>query len=392
MFKRISILHHLKLLGTTTLCASSLSAFGAGSTVMPPGETIQSARAAGMGGAAVGVADDWSAIFTNPAGIGNQDDAKKTLRGLEIPNLTVGANRASLRLMKTYTRAQESGISEVEREIVEDDNDLLYSRATLFPYLTVRRFQLGLLLDGSVSAYQSEKDSTTASGQSVTGKIATFERSQAAAVVGFSIPYLTSGSSFGATARYSIRTSNFATASIIDNKPRREGGSLVDGTNRTRGLAVDLGLILRSKNPYVPQLGVSLRDLGGSYYRGLGKKDNPEVDRTNLTTAFTFDPLANHRGGIRFLATIEGHHLNDGRVSEDEKLRVGAEARIGSTGEQAPIAVRVGHNLAGFSYGASLDALFMKLEFGSLVESVDGRDGNKPDRRNFVRLALDLRI
>jgi hypothetical protein len=392
MVQRISFFQILQLLGMSTLGTHAQTALGNGSITMPPGETVQSARAAGMAGAGIGLADDWSAIFVNPAGIGNQDDAKTTLRGLEIPNFTVGANRASVRLMQTYTRAQESGVSEVERELAANDNDLLFARATVFPYLTVRRFQLGILLDGHIIGYRSEKNSTTASGEKVSGRIATQERSQAAAVFGFSIPYLNSGSSFGVTARYGVRTSSFSSATIVDGEAHREGSSLVSETNRTRGLAVDLGLILRSKNPKVPILGVTLRDLGGSYYRSLTDKDRPEVDRTNVSTALTFDPFAGPHGRFRLLATVEGHHLNDGRIHDDQKLRLGAEARVGSTGEQAPLAVRVGHNLSGFSYGASLDAYFLKLEFGSLVETVDGRDGEKPDRRNFARLALDLRL
>jgi hypothetical protein len=369
-----------------TLCAIFGSQCALSATVLPPFETVQNVRAVGMGGATVAVADDESAIFSNPAGIGQEDDPSLTLRGFSIPNLSLGVNAKTYDLFGNM-ESSTSGLKEVEKILPASENTALYFRGTSFPYITIGRIQLGLLVDAAAEAVQDL--GTNAQSVAWDREIQVWQRSQAGLIAGFSVPHRKSGLSAGLTARYTFRTSYFSTITETDNAVTRNE----TGFNRTRGVALDGGFLFEPMSRYmiIPTVGISVRDIGNTLYRGTGKDDSDEIEKANLMVGATWKLLPGKRGDTQVILTTEGHHLNDTRVADKDKFRVGGEVRFAQRITKAPIALRAGHNLRGFSYGASVNLLLLKLELGSLVEGIQTSSGVYLDRRNFARLSVDLR-
>lgn len=200
--------------------------------MLPAAETYQSTRSAGMAGASVAVADDESAIFSNPAGIGQEDDPGLTLRGFSLPNMSVGMNSEAYRIFNEM-KPSAGGFKNIENIVESGSNKSVYFRGTSFPYVTVSRIQLGLLVDATAQATQVMNDGTLGVGWD--RSLNAWQRSQAGVVAGFSVPHRHSGLSAGISTRYTIRTSYFEnvfqTGETITRTETR--------VNRTRGLALD---------------------------------------------------------------------------------------------------------------------------------------------------------
>ncbi len=355
------------------------------SRVMPVHETYEATRSVGMAGASAAIADDESAIFSNPAGIGQEDNPKLILRGFAVPNLALGANQTTYRLLNDFGKTQSAGFDSVENLLSPNENSLLFFRGSTFPYITIQRFQVGLLIDATAQGYQALGSST--SGATWDRYIEAWQRSQAGAVAGFSVPWRDTGASVGLTSRYMVRSSYFEELKITGENVERNTRTM----NKTRGCAWDVGFQFAPKKSAVPTMSFALRDVGNTWYRGMKSSDENEIEKANLMLGLLWKVSINRSSGTQVLFTTEGHHLNDSRVSDKDKFRLGSELRIGERVTPTPFALRIGHNLSGFAYGASLDLLLLKAEIGSMVVPVDTVAGRKLDRRNYARITVDLR-
>ncbi len=246
---------------------------------------------------------------------------------------------------------------------------------------------MGLLIDATAQATQVM--GTDVPGATWDRSLQAWQRSQAGVVAGFSVPHRDSGLAGGLTARYTIRTSYFSDITETDGVVSRTESTV----NRTRGLALDAGALFESprRNALVPILGFCIRDIGNTLYRGTRNTDSSEIEKSNVMAGATWKLVPGKKSDTQILFTVEGHHLNDARVSDNDKIRLGSEFRLAERIAKTPLAFRVGHNLRGFSYGMSVDLLLLRLEAGSLVEGLKTEAGTFLDRRNFVRLSVDLR-
>ncbi len=370
----------------SVLCATSLESKAWASKMLPPFETYLGTRSAGMAGASAAVADDENAIFSNPAGIGQEDEPSLILRGFSVPNISLGIDRKAYKFLGSI-ESGSNNFKQVENLFSPEEKSALFFRGTTFPYVTVGRVQMGILMDATAQATQVT--SNDVSGATWDRSLHAWQRSQGGLVAGFSVPHRDSGISAGLTARYAFRTSYFEDVNIT--------GATIDRTesrvNRTRGLAIDGGLLIEPSQRYLwlPGLGISVRDVGNTVYKGTGAADEAEIEKSNLMVAARWKLVPGKKSDTQVLFTVEGHHLNDSRVPESDKLRIGSEIRLGERAAKTPFAFRVGHNMRGFSYGGSIDLLILRLEAGSMVEGIPTAAGTFLDRRNFVRLSVDLR-
>lgn len=353
----------------------------------------------GMGGAAIAVADDGDALFLNPAGIGGEDGerSKTILRGAQFPNATVGANRYTLGLYRAYRDAKEKSTA-VERTILEArERDVVYGYASMFPYLTILRFQMGLLASAWGEGYVTRHDTPRASAYSTKEAPLSYDRtitaygmSQTGAVAGFSLPYKQTGFSLGVAGRYAMRTSFYRDVEASGETARKEGERYSSSLNATRGVGVDVGALWNIRAAGGPALGLTLRDVGDTRYRGVRSSDHAEIERTNLGLGVSLRPELAKEVALLFAADVQ--RITDGRLPLRDKVKIGFELGVGSLlGARAPFSLRAGHNTRAPSLGVGVDLLFVKIDASWFGEAVPGPSGTRVDARGLVKASIDLR-
>lgn len=366
---------------------------------LPAHDAYLGARAQGMGGAFVSVADDESAIFSNPAGIG-QEDGKKTkrlLRGASFPNATAGFNHSPAGLQRALVKTDDDE-TRMERALKElNKSDLNYARTTLFPYFTVGRVQLGILVDQETQTYrtkydtpQTSKFATSTDALTYDSRLDILSRSQVGGVLGFSVPHSKLGLSVGVSARATQRATIYSDFESSDNVAKQSAGDFKKVANKTKGLAIDSGILYRvSPKNWGPTLGLAVRDIGDTQYKGTSASNKIEVEKMNLVAGMSITPALGKYFGTA--VTFEAQRINDNRVLVKDKLRGGLELRVGDNDVTAPMLLRAGHNGRGVSLGASLDLLLFKVDVAKYPELVDGPAGKRVDQRYLARLSIDLR-
>ena len=373
----------------------------ASSQDMLPIDNFRSTRSEGQGGVGVSLAQDGDAVFLNPAGVGNEDgrNSKRVIRGLTLPNLTLGLNPYTYDVVKAY-RSENSTNASVERAILEGSGHKnLFGYFSAFPYITLSRFQLGILVNswgqGSVQSSESPQKSRFATPQEplVYDKaIEVYGVSQTAAVLGFSVPYRTSGFSLGVTSRVGLRTSLKQTFEANDGVAQRSSETFKSSLNSTKGLAVDLGFLYEnSKMALRPRWGLSVRDVSNTSYKPIKSDGFREVDKMNVATGLSINPQIG--GALNTTLAVEGHRLSDVRVAWANKLRTGLEIGVGGN-ESAPLfALRGGYNGHAPTAGASVDLVFFRLSGAWYAEhvSVNSSDEKSLDQRFLLNLSIDLR-
>ena len=367
--------------------------------LLAPKESFESPRWRALGGISSVFSDDGDAIFGNPGGIGDEDGdkSKNFLRGASFPNVTLGINKYTRELYKAYSNGAETRDQKVEQGIRTSQNkEVLYGRFTAFPYVTLKRFQLGVLIDTVGQGYlhniepaEASEYSTVQAPKSVTSKMKISSQSQIAIVSGFSIPYKNTGISFGVTVRYASRASLYKDVEMNEEVAADSAKAASRAVNKTRGLGVDLGLLYRSTNSWRPSAALVVHDLANSRYKALNSKYENEHEKTNVVLGFSVMPINGRIFGTT--AAFEAHHLTDTRVTFADKMRIGLEFALGPTDGHAPVSVRVGHNLVAPSFGLAADLVFLKVDLSSFGEPIEGPTGRRIDTRYLMRFLVDLR-
>ena len=343
-----------------------------------------------MGGASIGVASDGDALFTNPAGVGSEDgpDSKKIVRGLSMPNVTLGASRSSLPVLKAYKSPANSGekIEQILLQSPQSGTPSYYFGA--FPYITISRFQLGLVLNSWAQGYRD----TAEDGSQ---KIDLYGISQSGVVAGFSLPYVSSGFSLGVTTRAIYRKSLILVLNSTAGSPPESNQTIKSSLNSTKGLGVDVGFLYQSSNLRLkPKMGLSLRDVGDTSYKSTKAEGNREVDVMNIGAGVSLNPRLGKWGTLTL--ALDGQRLSDLRVDWPSKLHVGAEISGGGSEAKSLFALRCGYNGEGVTAGGSLDLVFFNLGVAWYSQSVspqtDTKAAKRMDERLLLNLSIDLRV
>lgn len=366
---------------------------------VPVYEVFPSTRANGMGGATSAVADDGDALFTNPAGIGREDGdkPKSLLRGAAFPSITLGVNQYTRGLYNVYNNGGATRDERLEKTILASGNkEVVYGRFTALPYFTIGHFQLGLFVDDYVQGYLEKLEpaaesefSTPEAPKTVDTRMKVEAKSSAGAIVGFSLPYKNTGMSLGMTARYATRASLYRNVEMASGVARKSSQAALKAVNKTRGLAIDSGVLYRSSKSWAPAFALVFHDVGDAYYRKSPSGKIDEVEKMNIVTGLSARPPLGKMFGA--VVSFEAHHLNDKRVALRDKMRFGTEFLIGSSDTTAPLKVRFGHNLSSPSVGVSADLIFLHLDFATYREILNGPNGRRKDTRYLLRTTVDLR-
>lgn len=358
-------------------------------------------RAAGMGGISISLADDEWAVLGNPAGIGRQDDDKQMLRALGFPNILAGGDDSSRALLENVLANGPGGDDQIESTLRDvRDQDAAWGYFGFFPHLVVGRFAFGLLGEAEATCVASRLQSPLPSRYATSEDPIVYDATaavrldaQVAPIVGLSFPARLSGFELGVSARYAVRHSLEKDLEVSDNTIRQESDGFADGWVKMHGPAFDVGALWsRDRSPWIPQVALVWRDVGNSVYRTWDGTGRQEVVQGNIVFGLGWEPMKRNRGSLRLVAGVEAHHLIDERVQWRDRFRLGGEIRWNQYPITSPFAFRLGHNLRGFSYGVGVDLYFFHVDFGSYVEAVESMQGVVLDRRNLLRLTVDLRV
>ena len=400
MLKRSSIQCAVRYFAFLSAAPALLSQASDGTRqLLPAGEFYTSTREAALGGAAVAVADDGDAIFYNPAGIGREDgDKPDILRGAAFPNFTLGMNKSTFELYRAYVKGNEKSKAQAIEQTLAAANgkQVITGQVSLFPYFTIGRFQIGFLShsqgDGYVSKLNVAKESqfsTPDQPLSYDAQVKMQASSVAAIVTGMSIP-LSPNASAGVSGRFGQRATLYRGLEVSDSVVRKSSESYGKFLNKTKGIGVDLGVLTTDpKLAGTPSFGVAVHDLGNTVYKGSSATQHDEMEKMNVVAGASFRPLNNSTSYT--LVSVQGAHLNDGRVALRDKFGVGAEVGIGGRDSRAPFSIRAGHNMRAPSVGVGADLLFLRADATYYGKALDGADGVRVDPRFLIRMSVDLR-
>lgn len=326
-------------------------------------EFYNGVRQMGMGGAAVAVVNDETALLLNPAGLGKLRDYFITVVD---PEIDVGQNIEKIVGTDVLSAVDPQKVLD---KLNDGNQDLHHhARAQIFPSLVFPNFGIGIL---SKSSMDAEVISDTSEYQ-------LDYVSDDAIVLGFNFRLWDGRVKIGFNTRIVNR------AEIHTTLPASSTGlTKKDLANEGIGVASDVGLILTAPWDWLPTLAAVWRDVGNTSYEfkeGLFL-DTPE-DRRPETTPQTVDvgialfPIAGKR--TRWTWTAEYRDVLTTSEEEDQMRRVhtGIELNIADA-----LFIRGGMNQRYWTAGLEFAMANYQLQLASYGEEIGTVEETREDRR-----------
>jgi hypothetical protein len=322
-----------------------------------------SARAMGMGGAYTAVADDFGAMFYNPAGLTAVDGAH-----LDLANLEAEASDNAKDLVKDLKDVDQNNVSQATDVISRHIGEHFRLRADTFPNLVTHDFGVGLLVQATADG---EVHSPSNPRVDVIAHVDTAALVSVARALGPDKRL-----SVGVTGKLVRRQGGARTFTALD-VASDNFDPFSDLNDSDTDFAFDLGAVYRPGLPLSPALAVSALNLTDLDFGTLGKVPyqvnvgasiSPKLGPVGLILAADWVDVTNQ------LATD-----SDAR----KRTNVGAEARLWKF-----LAVRAGYHQGYYTAGATLNLWVVKLDFASYGEELGAYGGQREDRRYIARIDL----
>jgi hypothetical protein len=240
------------------LAGALLLWLGLGSAGAAPLRRIgQNPRGLAMGGTGLSYADDETALFYNPAGMGSIDNF-----WFELLPVSLEASDAALDLVSDATSGAFDNPSQIIRDNIGDE---LQFRGFLYPHVLVNLFP-GLTIGG---AYFLELQVEARLRNQATPEAEAFYREDTGQVIGLSFPSLEGQILWGISLRDMERTTgegiiSSADLALASAKGELDVEALLD-TSTGSGSAFDVGMIWRMESfPFLRgQFALAVQNVGG---------------------------------------------------------------------------------------------------------------------------------
>lgn len=325
-------------------------------------EFYNGARAMAMGGAAIAVVNDETALAINPAGLGKVRDFYGTVLD---PEFEGSDNWLELYRQKPFSALfSPDKVSDSLQASLETP---YHARATVFPSFVVRNFGIGILgrynLDSRVDNTGTEQD--------------IFYQDDLALLLGFNFRLWGGRIKFGVTGKFISR--------IEVDKTLPVTSPLDVATNASEGAAVgaDAGLILTAPWAWLPTLAVVARDVGSTKFNaGAGLRmsttTRPTTIPQDVDVALAVFPI--HTNQTRSSFTLEYQKMLEAATATD-KMRyyhVGYEYNYGDV-----LFLRAGMNQKYWTTGLEIASEHTQFQFSYYGEDI-GSDGASEEGRRWV--------
>lgn len=335
-------------------------------------------RPLAMGNAYVAVADDFNALFYNPAGLARLKDWK-----LEIINPTVSVSRNTLDLFKNSSKYTSSNTDEVLDALDEQTGKTNHAGFGLTPYYVRKGFGIGIGVDaGLTAAFHGDVSVDVDAGVEVIAPVA------------FATSFLEDRLSVGTAVKYISKSGvdrNFSIADIDafkSNKDSAAGGpKLEDYVQSGNAVGVDMGLLFTPIKTMEPTVGLSVMDVGGTSFKQtqtpLKSSSPPDTRQPSVNTGVSFKPI--QTTSTYLMASVDAQAINQ-PIHFSRKFNVGLEWGLGQI-----LKLDAGLHEGEATYGFQIDAWLLILRFASYTEQLGtyaGQDDILRDRRYVVQLKL----
>lgn len=342
-------------------------------------------RPLGMGNAFVAVADDFNALFYNPAGL-----ARLSSWSMEIINPSLGVSTNTIATIKDVNKlasgssSSDSGggvTSAIDTfKALEGKNQ--YINLGLTPHLIFPGFGLGIGIDvGASLIVHHQVSADMDAGVSAVIPL-TYARSmlEDRLSLGASIKGVFTS---GVDREFSIADlTAFTKKDGTDSSDKKLADYVVGG----KGVGVDVGMLFTPVKTMEPTLGVSITDFGGTPYvpvnDTLGK---PAPRQPSVNTGISLKPYASN--GMYLLTAIDAHAINQ-PIHYSKKFNFGSEFGLGKI-----LKLQAGLHQGELSGGFQLDGWLLILRFATYAEQLgptthEGK--NFADRRYVAQLKMLL--
>lgn len=327
-------------------------------------ENYNGVRSLGMGGAAIAVVNDETALLHNPAALGRLRDTYGTIIDPEIAGTS--------ELNNIYTSKAFSNPFDLEqvRDTLNVSRDThFHARGQLFPSFVAKNFGIGVLARKIMNARM------TPNGASMP----TYYQDDVAAHLGVNLRLF--------DGRIKIGLLGKAISRIEIDKEIDPTGTLALDQHANEGFGVggDAGIILTAPVAWLPTVSAVVRDVGGTAYTagsGLRMKSNTGVAPTkteqDIDVAVALFPIHSNRS--RSIITFEYQKIKEASEATDKNryYHAGYEFNYADV-----FFFRTGMNQKYWTAGAEIASESYQFQIASYGEDV-GTDGDSIEDRRYV--------
>jgi len=339
-------------------------------------------RPLAMGNAYVAVADDYNALFYNPAGLARLD----TWHG-ELLNPRLGISQSTITTLKDFSKLASSNSTGVESTLTTFESMTgkpQWINIGLTPHLVFPGFGIGLGLDigGSMVIHRTISADVDAGATAIL---------PLAVAKNFLEDRLSVGMAVKGVFKQGVER-EFSLADITAFSKKEadsSGNSIKDYIVGGSGLGVDFGMLFTPIQTGEPTLGISVADIGGTPYKaqksGSLELGAPRPRDPAVNTGISFKPIKTDSYYV--LTTIDAHAINQ-PIHFSKKLNFGTEWGFGRV-----LKLQAGLHQGSLSGGIQLDAWLLVLRFATYAEelgTVTGESAITSDRRYVAQLKLLL--
>ncbi len=342
-------------------------------------------RPLGMGNAYVAVADDFNAIFYNPAGL-----ARLKTWDMEFLNpYFVGSSNISGLVSDAQDNLKSGSTNDTLDLIDKHTGENFGVGFGLTPHFILPGFGVGLGLQASAEAV-FHRDVTVDLDTGI----------RAVLPIAFAKSFLQDRLSIGAAIKLRGRAGvdqnfsmddieAFSSSSKSSSTPSNadaEGKELKDYVKAGTGYGVDFGLLFTPTKVMEPTLGISVTDLGGTSYSAYDVAGSslgaPDLQLPSVNVGMSFKPWRGEWSYV--MAAVDMHSINQ-PFSYSKKFNLGVEGGLGNI-----LKIQTGLYQGYPTAGLQFDIGLFNLRILTYAEELGTSAGYKADRRVAAQLKFLL--
>ncbi|SME89967.1 hypothetical protein [Pseudobacteriovorax antillogorgiicola] len=341
-----------------------------------PAWTHYGLRPLGMGNAFVAVADDFNALFYNPAGLARLDtwDA-------ELINPTLKWSAEAQGLVEDFQDL--GGTSETLELIEKNTGESQMFGLNLTPHLVFRNFGFGLGVDVELSMiFHRDISVDVQSGVTVIMPFSfAFNLLDDRLSLGFSIKARAFG---GVDREFSMEDIEALGDNNDSDTTNDDTQELSDFVLGGLGVGTDFGLLFTPTKTLEPTIGLSITDFGGTAYEEANISGEalgaPPVVLPSVNVGLSLKPYKKNRSYVT--TAIDMHSINH-PYSFSQKLQLGVEYGYGQF-----FKVQGGLYKGYPTAGLQLDVGIINLRLVTYAEEIGSVAGYQPSRRYALQIKL----
>jgi len=343
-------------------------------------------RPLGMGNAYVAVADDFNALFYNPAGLARLKDWTGEFLN---PTVDISANTAGFIGDAQALADGSAGNTEAVIDLIEGQTGKVQHLGLgLTPHFVYPGWGFGVGLElAATMIFHRYPTIEMDVGPSVIVPISfAFNTLEDRLSLGFTVKSRIDG---GIDHTFSLQDIEAFTTKkdvkvIEEGEVAEEEKQLTDFVQGGVGYGADVGLLFTPIKPMEPTIGLSITDVGGTSYKKSNiqgdAKTTPDPVLPSVNMGFSIKPYQTPASYVLLAADV--HSINQ-PYSFSKKLNLGSEY-----GFSRIIKLQLGLHQGYLTAGMQFDVRFLKIRLATYAEEMGSTAGTLEDRRYVLQLKL----